>query len=71
MISETKIVESFVTCQFAINSFSDPFRIDQNINLGSRYYIYVRKDIHAQLLSTESIPPKLFSLSLIFLSKSG
>ena len=69
MISGTKIVESFVTYQFVMNSFSYPFRIDQSINWGSRHYIYVREDIPAKLLSTEPIPSEFFFAEFNFLKQ--
>ena len=55
MISETKIDESFPLGQFKVNGFNAPFRLDRNIN-GGGIMLFVRKDIPAKLIASETPP---------------
>ena len=50
LVSETKVDPSFPSSQFAIKSFSVPFRLDRNSSGGS-IILFVREEIPSKLLS--------------------
>ena len=52
MISETKIDESFPVCQFEIDGFNTPFRVDKD-QKGGGIMLYVREYLKAKLLSID------------------
>ena len=52
VVSETKIDESFPTCQFKIDGFSTPFRLDRNKE-GGGIIVYVRSDIPCKILKCQ------------------
>ena len=52
VVSETKIDESFPTCQFKIDGFSPPFRLDRNKE-GGGIIIYIRLDIPCKILKCQ------------------
>ena len=49
LISERKVDPSFPSSQFAIESFSSPFRLDRNSSGG--IVLFVREEIPSKLLS--------------------
>ena len=53
MISETKLDDSFLTAQFLLNSFSEPYRLDRNSKAGG-ILSYIRKYIPSRLLNSKS-----------------
>ena len=55
MISETKIDESFPKGNFLIEGFSTPCRLDCDPK-GGGIMLYVRADIHSNLLAFEDKP---------------
>ena len=59
MISEIKIDESFPLGQFKINGFNAQFRLDRNSN-GGGIMLFVRKDIPAKLIASETPPVESF-----------
>ena len=69
MVSETKIDESFPKGQFLIKGFSDPFRINRNVN-GGGILFYVREDIPAKLLSVETLPTERFFIEINLRNKN-
>ena len=70
MLSETKIYDSFPKGQFLIKGFSDPFRIDRNVN-GGGILFYVGEDIPANLLSVETLPTECFYAEINLRKKNG
>ena len=52
VVSETKIDESFPTCQFKIDGFSTPFRLDRNKEEGD-IIVYIRSDIPCKRLKCQ------------------
>ena len=52
MISEIKIDESFPVCQFEIDGFNIPFRVDRD-QKGGGIMLYFREDLPAKLLSID------------------
>ena len=52
MISETKTDESFPVCQFEIDWFSTPFRVDRDQKVGG-IMLYFREDLPEKLLSID------------------
>ena len=52
-ISETKIGNPFPTPQFAISSFSFPYRLDRS-QQGGGLLLYVREDIPSKTLQTSA-----------------
>ena len=52
VVSETKLDESFPMCQFEIDGFSTPFRIERNKE-GGGIIIYIRSDIPCKMLKTQ------------------
>ena len=50
LISERKVDPSFPSTQFAIESFSSPFRLDRNSS-GGGIMLFVREEIPSKLLS--------------------
>ena len=59
VISETKLDASFPIDQFKIPDFSTPFRRDRD-QYGGELLVFVREDIPAKYLSSESTPLKVF-----------
>ena len=55
MISDIKIDESFPLGQFKINGFNAPLRLDRNYN-GGGIMLFVREDIPAKLIASETSP---------------
>ena len=55
MISETKVDERFPYCQFKINGFNEPFRLDRNSS-GGGIMFFVREDISAKPIGSETPP---------------
>ena len=56
MISETKIDESFPLCQFRVNGFNAPFRLNPNSN-GGGIMLFV---LEAKLIAFETSPAEGF-----------
>ena len=54
-IAETKIDETFTTCQFMIEGFGEPFRKDRNKN-GGGLLTYAREGIHIKELKNYKFP---------------
>ena len=50
LILEIKVYPSFLSCQFLIEDFSSPFRLDRNSS-GSGIVLFVREEIPSKLLS--------------------
>ena len=59
MISETKIDESFPVCQFEIDGFNIPFRVDRDQKSGG-IMLYFREDLPAKLLSIDRVKESCF-----------
>ena len=51
-ISETKIDDSFLVDNFAIEGFTTPDRFDRRDNNGGRIMLHLREDIPSNLLAT-------------------
>ena len=60
MISETKLDNSFPVSQFLIDSYTPPFRLDRDNNVGGIMLFFVREDIPCKLLSVENHPVEGF-----------
>ena len=52
MISETKIDESLPVCEFEIDRFNTPFRVDRDQKSGG-IKLYFREELPAKLLSID------------------
>ena len=52
MLSETKVDHSLPDCQFFLDGFGSPFRLDRNRNSGG-IMLFIRSDIHAKVFSTD------------------
>ena len=63
MISETKLDESFPICQFIIEGFGVPSRVERNGN-GEGIMLFVREDIPSKLLSVENSPIEAFFVEI-------
>ena len=62
MLSESKLDDSFLVGQFLIDGFHAPFRFDPDKN-GGGIMLYIREDILARVLKSDShLPKKLFYL---------
>ena len=59
MISETKIDESSPVCQFKIDGFNTPFRVDKDQKGGGIMY-YFREDLPEKLLSIDKTNESCF-----------
>ena len=68
MISETKVDDSFPDCQFFLDGFGTPFRLDRNRN-GKGIMLFIRNDISAKVVSTQDRPIKSFYVELNFRNK--
>ena len=55
VITETKLDNTFLTSQFMIQGFSEPYRIDRN-RYGGGVMIYIREDIPSRLLKKHNFP---------------
>ena len=55
VITETKLDDTFLTSQFTIHGFSEPYRIDRN-RYGGGVMIYIREDIPSRLLKKHNFP---------------
>ena len=60
MISQTKIDESFLACQFEIDGFHTPFRVDRDQKGGS-IMLYFREDLPAKLLPIDRTSESCFA----------
>ena len=52
MLSETKVDHSLPDCQFFLDGFGSPFRLDRNRN-GGGIMLFIRSDIPAKVFSTD------------------
>ena len=52
MLSETKVDHSLPDCQFFLDGFGSPFRLDRNRNSGG-IMLFIRNDIPAKVFSTD------------------
>ena len=68
MISETKVDDSFPDCQFFLDGFGTPFRLDRNRN-GKGIMLFIRNDISAKVVSTHDRPIESFYVELNFRNK--
>ena len=68
VISETKLDDSFPTCQFKIPGYASPFRLDRDEN-GGGIMVFVREDIPVKFLSSENKPIEAFFFELNFHKK--
>ena len=55
MVSKTNLHESFPICQFVIEDFGVPYRVDQNVN-GREIMLFAREDIPSKLVSVANSP---------------
>ena len=60
MISETKIDEIFLVCQFEIYRFNTSFRVDRN-QKGGGMMLYFREDLPAKLQSIDRTNENCFA----------
>ena len=51
MLSESKLDDTFLTSQFVIDSFTEPFRLDRTRNKGG-ILLYVKYNITATLMAS-------------------
>ena len=58
LLSETKLNDSFPTCQFSVNGYSKPYRLDLSSN-GGDILLYVRDDVPSRLLTDYKIKDNL------------
>ena len=63
VITETKIDQSFPICQFFIEGYSPPFRLDRDVN-GGGVIIYVKEDIPVKLLKDHATPKNVEGIFL-------
>ena len=70
MISETKIDESLPLGQFKVNDFDAPFRLDRIIN-GGGVMLFVREDIPAKLIASETPPVEGLYVEVKLRKQSG
>ena len=66
VITESKLDDSYPTSQFFIDGFSEPFRLDPNVNGGS-VLIYTRVDIPCKQLFDHSFPDDIGGLFVEYL----
>ena len=52
MLSETKVDHSLPDCQFFLDGFGSPSRLDRNRNSGG-IMLFIRSDIPAKVFSTD------------------
>ena len=68
MISETKGDNSFPDGEFSLDGFGTPFRLDRNRN-GGGIMLFIRNDIPAKVVFTDSRPRERFYVELNFRKK--
>ena len=61
VIGESKLDDSYPNSQFLIDGFSEPFRLDRNVN-GGGLLIYIRDDIPCKQLFDHSFPDDIESM---------
>ena len=61
VLTETKLDDPFLTSQFSVNDFSEPYRLDRNRKWGG-VMVYIRKDIPSKLLDRYVFPYDMESL---------
>ena len=61
VIGESKLDDSYPISQFLIDGFSEPFRLDRNVN-GGGLLIYIREDIPCKQLFDHSFPDDIESM---------
>ena len=55
VITETELTDTFPLCQFHVDGFFMPYRLDRNRN-GGGIIIYVREDIPSNMLVKQKLP---------------
>ena len=69
-ISEKKIDKSFPLGRFKVNGFNAPFRLDRNSN-GGVVMLFVREDIPAKLIASETPPVEGLYVEVKLRKQSG
>ena len=65
VITETKLDDTFLTCQFLVTEFSVPYRLHWNRN-GGGIMIFICDDILSRMLTKHVFPDDIESLFIEF-----